>query len=73
MRKTAQQLENAKADTALLQQNTKRDADGKDVFAISLMDTVYTKREDAGKALLGPVGYGDEPHRAGFHRAIQGL
>ena len=32
MRKTAQQLENAKADTALLQQNTKRDADGKDVF-----------------------------------------
>lgn len=56
MRKTAQQLENAKADTALLQQNTKRDADGKDVFAISLMDTVYTKREDAGKALLGLLG-----------------
>lgn len=56
MRKTAQQLENAKADTALLQQNTKRDADGKDVFTISLMDTVYTKREDAGKALLGLLG-----------------
>lgn len=56
MRKTAQQLENAKADTILLQQNTKRDADGKDVFAISLMDTVYTKREDAGKALLGLLG-----------------
>lgn len=56
MRKTAQQLENAKADTALLQRNTKRDADGKDVFAISLMDTVYTKREDAGKALLGLLG-----------------
>ena len=56
MRKTAQQLENAKADTALLQQNTKRDADDKDVFAISLMDTVYTKREDAGKALLGLLG-----------------
>lgn len=56
MRKTAQQLENAKADTALLQQNTKRDADGKDVFAISLMDTIYTKREDAGKALLGLLG-----------------
>lgn len=56
MRKTAQQLENAKADTIRLQQNTKRDADGKDVFAISLMDTVYTKREDAGKALLGLVG-----------------
>lgn len=56
MRKTAQQLDNAKADTALLQQNTKRDADGKDVFAISLMDTVYTKREDAGKALLGLLG-----------------
>lgn len=56
MRKTAQQLENAKADTALLQQNTKRDADGKDVFAIALMDTVYTKREDAGKALLGLLG-----------------
>ena len=56
MRKTAQQLENAKADTALLQQNTKRDADGKDVFAISLMDTVYTKREDAGKVLLGLLG-----------------
>ena len=56
MRKTAQQLENAKADTALLQQNTKRDADGKDVFAITLMDTVYTKREDAGKALLGLLG-----------------
>lgn len=50
MRKTAQQLKNAKADTIRLQQNTKRDADGKDVFAISLMDTVYTKREDAGKA-----------------------
>ena len=56
MRKTVQQLENAKADTALLQQNTKRDADGKDVFAISLMDTIYTKREDAGKALLGLLG-----------------
>lgn len=56
MRKTAQQLENAKADTIRLQQNTKRDADGKDVFAISLMDTVYTKREDAGKALLGLLG-----------------
>ena len=56
MRKTTQQLENAKADTALLQQNTKRDEDGKDVFAISLIDTVYTKREDAGKALLGLLG-----------------
>ena len=56
MRKTTQQLENAKADTALLQQNTKRDADGKDIFTITLMDTVYTKREDAGKALLGLLG-----------------
>lgn len=56
MRKTAQQLQNAKADTILLQQNTKRDADGKDVFAITLMDMVYTKREDAGKALLGLLG-----------------
>ena len=56
MRKTAQQLENAKADTALLQQNAKRDADGKDIFTITLMDTVYTKREDAGKALLGLLG-----------------
>ena len=56
MRKTAQQLENAKADTIRLQQNTKRDADGKDVFAISLMDTVCTKRDDAGKALLGLLG-----------------
>lgn len=56
MRKTAQQLENAKADTALLQQNTKRDADGKDIFTITLMDAVYTKREDAGKALLGLLG-----------------
>lgn len=56
MRKTAQQLENAKADTIRLQQNTKRDADGKDVFAITLMDTIYTKREDAGKVLLGLLG-----------------
>lgn len=56
MRKTAQQLENAKADTILLQQNTKRDADGKDIFTITLMDTIYTKREDAGKALLGLLG-----------------
>ena len=56
MRKTAQQLENAKADTALLQQNTKRDADGKDIFTITLMDTIYNKREDAGKALLGLLG-----------------
>lgn len=56
MRKTAQQLKNAKADTIRLQQNTKRDADGKDMFAISLMDTIYTKREDAGKALLGLLG-----------------
>lgn len=56
MRKTAQQLENAKADTALLQQNTKRDADGKDIFAITLMDTIYTKREEAGKALLDLLG-----------------
>ena len=56
MRKTAQQLENAKADTTLLQQNTKRDADGKDIFTITLMDTFYTKREDAGKALLRLLG-----------------
>lgn len=56
MHKTAQQLENAKADTIRLQQNTKRDADGKDIFTITLMDTVYTKREDAGKALLGLLG-----------------
>ena len=28
----------------------------KDVFAISLVDTVYTKREEAGKALLGLLG-----------------
>lgn len=56
MRKTAQQLENAKADTIRLQQNTKRDADSKDIFTITLMDTVYTKREDAGKALLGLLG-----------------
>lgn len=56
MRKTAQQLENAKADTIRLQQNTKRDADGKDIFTITLMDMVYTKREDAGKALLGLLG-----------------
>lgn len=56
MRKTAQQLENAKADAILLQQNTKRDADGKDIFTITLMDTVYTKREDAGKALLDLLG-----------------
>ena len=56
MRKTAQQLENAKADTIRLQQNTKHDADGKDIFTITLMDTVYTKREDAGKALLGLLG-----------------
>ena len=56
MRKTAQQLENAKADAILLQQNTKRDADGKDIFTITLMNTVYTKREDAGKALLGLLG-----------------
>lgn len=45
MRKTAQQLGNAKADTILLQQNTKRDADGKDVFAITLMDTVCSVRQ----------------------------
>lgn len=56
MRKTAQQLENAKADTIRLQQNTKLDADGKDIFTITLMDMVYTKREDAGKALLGLLG-----------------
>ena len=56
MRKTAQQLENAKADAILLQQNTKRDADGKDIFTITLMNTVYTKREDAGKALLDLLG-----------------
>ena len=73
MRKTAQQLENAKADTALLQQNTKRDADDKDVFAISLMDTVYTKREDAGKALLGLLGMAmnrTEPVPSGDTRAL---
>ena len=56
MRKTAQQLENTKADTVLLQQNTKRDADGKDIFTITLMDTIYNKREEAGKALLGLLG-----------------
>ena len=73
MRKTAQQLENAKADTALLQQNTKRDADDKDVFAIYIDGHGLHQARGRGQSPAGAAGYGDEPHRAGFHRAIQGL
>ena len=39
-----------------MQQNTRCDANGKEIFSITLMDTVYDKREDAGKALLGLLG-----------------
>ena len=56
IKKTEQQLENAKADAELLKQNTRVDANGKDIFSITLMDTVYDKREEAGKALLGLLG-----------------
>lgn len=56
MRKTAQQLENAKADTALLQQNTKRDADDKDVFRHLIDGHGLHQARGRGKALLGLLG-----------------
>ena len=56
IRKTELQLQNAKEDAALLQANTHCGSDGKEIFSIKLMDAIYTKREDAGKALLGLLG-----------------
>lgn len=47
---------NAEKDTALLKENTHMDTENKEIFSMTLMDTAYTKKEDAGKSLLGLLG-----------------
>lgn len=56
IQKTKGGIANCSADANTVEQNTYRDSEGKDAFSICLMDTVYEKREDAGRALLGLIG-----------------
>lgn len=56
IQKTKGVIANCSADANTVEQNTHLDSEGKDAFSICLMDTIYDKREDAGRALLGLIG-----------------
>ena len=47
---------NLTADAATVQAHTHKDAEGKDIFSMQLMEKTYTEKEPAGKALLGLLG-----------------
>lgn len=49
-------IANAEQDAERLKANAHYDAEQKEVFSMTLMDTAYAKKEDAGKALLGLLG-----------------
>lgn len=51
-----ERIENLTVDAATVQAHTHKDIDGKDIFAMQLMDQTYTEKEAAGKALLGLLG-----------------
>lgn len=56
IQKTKGVIANCSADATTVEQNTHLDSEGKDAFSICLMDAIYDKREDAGRALLGLIG-----------------
>lgn len=47
---------NLTADAATVQAHTHKDAEGKDIFSMQLMEKTYTEKEPGGKALLGLLG-----------------
>lgn len=61
-------------DETTLKNNTLLDNDGNEIFSIMLMEKIYTKREDAGKALLGLLGMAmdsDSPVTIGSYKGLQ--
>ena len=61
-------------DETTLKNNTLLDNDGNEIFSITLMEKSYTKREDAGKALLGLLGMAmdsDSPVTIGSYKGLQ--
>ena len=49
-------IANCQADAKTIQENTRIDPEGKEIFSLSIQDTAYDTRENAGKALLELVG-----------------
>ena len=49
-------IANCQADANTIQENTRIDPEGKEIFSLSIQDTAYDTRENAGKALLELVG-----------------
>ena len=56
IKQVEQRIQNAVADAKTIKTNTLVDEDGKEVFSLTLMDTNYTEKEPAGRALLGLLG-----------------
>ena len=51
-----EKIENLTADAATVRAHTHKDAEGKEIFAMQLMEQNYSEKEPAGKALLGLLG-----------------
>ena len=49
-------IANCQADAKTIQENTRIDPEGKEIFSLSIQDAAYDTRENAGKALLELVG-----------------
>lgn len=73
IQKAKEIIANCTVDASTLKANTVLDEEGKDVFSMTLMDTTYDKREDAGKALLGLIGIAmdsDQPVKLGKYKGF---
>lgn len=73
IQKAKEIIANCTADAATLKTNTALDEDGKEVFSMTLMDQVYDKREDAGRALLGLIGVAmdsEQPVKLGSYKGF---
>lgn len=51
-----ERIANAKQDVDKIRANTTLDTDGKESYSITLAGKTYTKREEAGRVLLGQLG-----------------
>lgn len=56
IKQVEQRIHNAVADAETIKTHTLVDEDGKEVFSLTLMETTYTEKEPAGRALLGLLG-----------------
>lgn len=73
IQKAKEIIANCTVDASTLKANTVLDEEGKEVFSMTLMDTTYDKREDAGKALLGLIGIAmdsDQPVKLGKYKGF---